>query len=257
MGWRISLKKEREAMICRNCGRILNDDSRFCPICGTDLQTQAVERAGNGHGMKKRKHIPRSGISIVVLIVAVIFVILISGGSTDKGETIERLLGSTDATNAGDSFIFTYGDTVVGDPLKGWELTYTSENEFVRFSEDTVASCFVYWFGADCLKRPGFSYDLDENAARVYFDVEIDEGDLSIINYDIDSDEFTLMIDGERYEASDELIRFMDSYDIPQIFVDDIKSFKEDLSDNGISFDGITDLRYEDISKYIEDRSAY
>ena len=127
-------------------------------------------------------------------------------------------------------------------------------NEFIRITENTVVSCFTARFGRNCLKRPGFGYDLDENEIRIYFDVEIDEGNLSIINYSINEDEFTLMVDGEKFGASDELIRFMNSYDIPQILVDDIERIKEELANNGVSFDEITTLKYQSIAEYVENR---
>ena len=60
------------------------------------------------------------------------------------------------------------------------------------------------------------------------------------------------MVDGEQYEAPDKLIRFMNSYDIPKILVDDIDRVKEKLADNGISFDEIANLTYQDIAEYVE-----
>ncbi len=247
-------------MFCSKCGKELNDGSKFCPYCGSSLQTDAINQQINGYA----KSPPKKPIAKFVLFLIIPFIVIIlliftfgeSGEEWDKEGTIDRLSEFTDVESEEERYTFTCNDTVVGDPLKDWVLTYTPENEFIRVTEDKVVSCFSYRFGYGCLRNPGFSYDLDENEIRIYFDVEIDEGDLSIINYNIDNDEFTIMIDGEKYESSDELIRFMDSYDIPQILIEDIKRIKEELADNGISFDEITALKYQDIVEYIGDRSG-
>ena len=243
-------------MICNKCGKNLSEGSKFCPFCGAELQNDRIERQMNGVARApSRKPIPKFILFMLFPIIVIVILAITPEEERDKSETIEKLLRFTDMGSREDTYTFTYRDTIVGDSLKDWRLIYVPENEFVRVTEDTIISCFTAQFGRDCLKRPGFSYDLDENEIRIYFNVEIEEGDLSIINYSIDEDEFTLMIDGEKYGASDELIRFMNSYDIPQTLVDDIERFKEGLADKGISFDEISDLKYQDIVEYIENIS--
>ena len=240
-------------MICNKCGKNLSEGSRFCPFCGAGLQSGMTEQQMWGvAGAQRKKPIPKFFLFMLLPIIIVVILAIMPEEERDKSETIEKLLRFTNMESGEEAYEFTYKDAVDGDSLKDWTLRYVPVNEFFRVAEDTVVSCFTDGFGSNCLKRPGFSYDLSENEIRIYFDVEIEEGDLSIINYSIDEDEFTLMINGEKYGASNELIEFMDSYGIPKTLVDDIERIKEELSDKGVSFDEITNLTYQDIVEYVE-----
>ncbi|MCI9547551.1 MAG: zinc ribbon domain-containing protein [Lachnospiraceae bacterium] len=240
-------------MFCNKCGKNLSERSKFCPFCGAGLQSGMTEQQmWRVAGAHRRKPIPKFFLFMLLPIIIVIILSIMPEEERHKSETIEKLLRFTDIESGEDAYAFTYKDTVVGDSLKDWRLMYVPENEFVILTDDKVVSCFTAQFERDCLKNSWFSYNLDTDEIGSYFDVEIEEGNLSIINYSVDEDEFTLIVNGEQYGASDKLIRFMNSYDIPEILVDDIERVKEELVDNGVSFDEIANLTYQDIAEYVE-----
>jgi Predicted membrane protein len=243
---------EREIMFCKKCGKNINEGDRFCSYCGEKSDTYVVAQQINRHEKKSKKITIKLGLFMIVSIIVIGFLVVLSGDGPDKRDIIEKLLKFTDMESDDSSYTFIYNDLIVDGKTKGCVLKYTTENEFIRFIEDTVVDCFTDIFGPSCLERSEFSYDLDENEIRIYFDVYIDEGHLSIINYNIDKDKFTLMIDGKRYEASDDFVKLIESYNLIQIMVNDIEVFKECLEDNGLYFDDIMDLKYYQIESYIE-----
>lgn len=201
-----------------------------------------------------------------ILMMLVVIVILVLGmmgcGETnqreiiDKGEAIDKLLKFTNMEEQDDKYSF-HNDGTANHSFEKWCICYTTENEFVTFKEDAVIECFTYIWGNDCFpsestNKGGFGYDLDENAIRVYFDIELSGKTLSIINYSIEDEELTVMVDGERYFASDELEKYIEEYGIIDIMLKDIENFKQDLEDIELSYKQVASLKYEDIVDYIE-----
>lgn len=187
--------------------------------------------------------------AVIILVGCVVF----SGvGCSSKSETemevIEKLREITTLKKEEDIYVFE------NDSSLKWKLRYTEGNEAVRFEEKAIEECFNKVFGEGCLEREEFTYDLSENAARIYLDTEVEEGNLSIINYDIDKDEITVMIDGERYSASDSIEEVMEENNLLEVMEKDIDKFKSQLEENDISIEALMDLQFEDIRDYLEEK---
>lgn len=230
---------------CKKCGKEVQEGWSICPNCGEKL----VEEPGVQEKPKtKKKKKPIGKIIIALIVIIGIFAVMSGGGDSDNTtdkETIEKLQKFTTMTKDGDTYIFSNGED--------WELHYTTENEFVEITEPEVLDCFTSAFDSSDIGNSGtFGYDLDENEARMYFDYysKADNKDLSIINYDIDKDEYTALADGDHYEISKDLQDYLDEYKLSDIIKTDVESFKEDLENQGLTFDDVKNLKYDDIVSY-------
>ena len=181
-----------------------------------------------------------SCIFIIVLLSANLI-----GCGVNSEEIIEKLQTFTDMEEDDDSFTFTSKEKPLLFDI-GWTLYYTKENEFVRFENQKIVDFIEERFGVICYNN-GFSYDLDENEARIYLEAETEKGTLTIINYDLDRDEFTLVVDGDTYDTSESFSEELNSYGVADIFKSDIFIFKNALTYHNISFDDIVNLDYNSI----------
>ncbi len=128
------------------------------------------------------------------------------GDDSNSVDTVKKLQEFTTTEKSERKYLFDYDNE--------WTLIYDREESVkcVVIKEGTVAECFESLFGEDCYpdvstSKEGFVYDLEQNAIRIYFDVELEEGNLNYITYDIDKKEFILTIDLEnKYYASEELL---------------------------------------------------
>lgn len=93
---------------------------------------------------------------------------------------------------------------------------------------------------------------MSENAVRVYVDVEMSDGNLSIINYDVDEEELTVNMDGDRYYASDYIEEVYEHYGLIEIMGNNVKTFKEQLEINGLLFEEIAYIEYEELKEIME-----
>lgn len=211
-----------------------------------------------GEGESKKKILIKKWWFWVGIVIIIIFLCAIWRNDNDKNrKVIEELQEFTDLEEADGKYLFKYDKENTNSSCKGWSINYTDVNEFVNFQEDVVIEYFTDVFGYDCFpdkgaSKGGFAYDLDENSIRIYFDTELPEGNLSIITYSIDEDEFTLMVDGEHYEPSDEFLDYINECDIVSIMEKDIDEFKHEIEDNKLSIEQLFNLKYEDIDDYME-----
>lgn len=179
-----------KTMFCDNCGMEMNLKWQVCPNCGKSINNKSM------------RILMVVGICLSVLIL----LLCVTGGETGNKENniIEALQSFTSVEREnGDpaKYLFRCNENLEDGSSLEWVLTYSDVNEFVRFREPYVIECIRGYFEnyVDDYGLEGFSYDLDENSIRIYVDTEGVEGHLSIINYDVKEDEFTLMVDGERY----------------------------------------------------------
>lgn len=104
-------------------------------------------------------------------------------------------------------------------------------------------------FSENSVSSAGFSYDIDENEARIYFDVEISDGHLTIASYNFDKKEYTVNIDGNRYETTDDFNAFVQTYNLVESMQADIDAFKEVLNKHGLSLDDLLRVKYKTIDE--------
>ena len=252
-------------MFCRKCGKEVQEDWTTCPNCGNPIhQNNTSNMAENktpqntmSSGKKKEKKKPIRKIIIAlfaIIAIGCIFAAMSGGNDSDNEEasgdmnskeTIEKLQKFTTMTKDGDVYIFSNGEN--------WELHYTTGNEFVVITEPEVLDCFAVAFNSSEIGNSGtFTYDLDENEARMYFDYdsEADDKKISTINYDIEKNQYTALADGERYDISEDLQNHLDEYELSDIIKKDVEAFKEDLENQGLTFNDVEGLTYDDIVSY-------
>ena len=252
-------------MFCRKCGKEVQEDWTTCPNCGNPIHQNNTSNipenktpqntVPSGKKKEKKKTIRKIIIALFAIIaIGCIFAAMSGGNDSDNEEasddmnskeTIEKLQKFTTMTKDGDVYIFSNGEN--------WELHYTTGNEFVVITEPEVLDCFAVAFNSSEIGNSGtFTYDLDENEARMYFDYdsEADDKNISIVNYDIDKNHYTALAGGEHYEISEDLQNHLDEYKLSDIIKKDVEAFKEDLENQGLTFNDVEGLTYDDIVSY-------
>ena len=135
-----------------------------------------------------------------------------------------------------------------------WVLTYTSENEFVSFENETVVNCFTDAFGDGCFSDGsvsdlGFAYDLSDNEARIYFDVDIEDGHLTIVSYNFSEEDYELMIDGDKWDTTNEFNDFVKGYGLAESMESDVNGLESLLLQNRLSIDDLLKVEYETLDE--------
>lgn len=224
-------------MYCRNCGKEVEEGEKFCVYCGNPLQKNSSSNRGRKKNKKK--------LGIVAGIVAVvILVIMVLPETTDSDKIIGKLLQFTSAYQNESGYVFDYNGI--------WDITYADVNEFIKCQNYAVYDCLSDFLGATSFGNYGeFTYDLDEKEFRIYVDYETIDGNLSIINYDIGKDKLTVMVDGERYTASDEMEEYINTSGIIDSMKKTIEEIQSVLKSNGLTLEQIASLKYKDIVTYM------
>lgn len=237
-------------MFCEKCGRKEKEMSTFDCIEEKLLDVEIKN-------IQKKRKLFYWWIRYCTLLFVVSFSFFLITGCSDENknetEVIEKLRSITRLENDEECYVFS--NNVEDTEALEWELRYTEENEAVRFEEKAIVESIDNYFGEECVEKGGFVYDLSENEVRIYLETEVQGGILTIINYIIDEDETTVMIDGKRYSAADNIVDIMEEKNLVNIMKDDIDKFRQQLEKNSISFGEILDLKYEDIVKYIKNKN--
>lgn len=164
-------------------------------------------------------------------------------GKVDSQTTVRKLLEFTSIQQDEDKYAFVYTGEKEDGSISEWVLTYSSGNEFVRIADSDLTD----FIGTESLSGNDeycFSYDLSENEARIYLNVEVEEGTWTILSYNFTEEQFYVMVDGTEYYAGEELLDVLYESDIARIITDDVFKFKEDLSENNITFEEVQELNY-------------
>lgn len=171
------------------------------------------------------------------------------GNNSNKSDKIiSKLEEFTTMESDNESYSFQFSNVEAGGKLiDGWILIYTDSNEFVRFADMAVDK----YFDGIAKNTNSFSYDLDKNEVRIYFDSGVTDG-VEIINYNLDTDEFIINKNGEKYYPSDDFLSFVDENDFLREIKKDIRNFESILNDNDLSLEDISSLRYDDIANSLE-----
>ena len=94
-----------------------------------------------------------------------------------------------------------------------------------------------------------FSYDFDTGNLNMYFDVNVSDGNLSVLSYNLNKDEFSLMLNGESYSPSSEFEEYLNVYNLADILTSDVSYFETSLNEIGLTFEQVSDLSFDDIEK--------
>ena len=269
-------------MNCKNCGKLVEGNDKFCPYCGAKMiETEEEKKTEDQREMKgeeqmeekieekteeknaveteektgKKSHLLRNVAIAAVALCAIGYAVSGSKNksnlSPQKTEIIEKLKENAPLQSTyfelwdGTTYSFVNDDK--------WEVRYSEENVSVRITEPEIQECLSDGFGTEKLGNDGtFAYIFSEDQINIYLDTEITEGNLTIIMYDIGLEKCTLMIDGEEYYASDELKEYLDQYGLYETLQEDIDQFRDDLSSMDLTVQDILLLKDTDIAKYLE-----
>ena len=243
-------------MFCKYCGREIKGSEKFCPNCGKNVKSEENEMINNqkmeGSSYDYANNITTKGQKtkskkkrIFIIVIAVVVVlgtfvaVRLMKANKEAQNTINTLCQFTDEIKSDDSYSFNYKHM--------WEITYVEDNEFVSFydADDYVASALG---GSDIENDGTFTYDFSDNDFRIYLDYETPSGELTIINYSVDDDEFTLMIDGERRNPTKEFDqKLRENGLIEDIFYDNLDKFEQSLQEKGLLLGDVSSVSYDDV----------
>ena len=245
-------------MFCKYCGREIKGSEKFCPNCGKNVKSEENEMINNqkmegssydyannittkGQKTKsKKKRIFIIVIAVVVVLGTFVAVRLMKANKEAKN-TINTLCQFTDEIKSDDSYSFNYKHM--------WEITYVEDNEFVSFYDADAGDYVASALGGSDIENDGtFTYDFSDNDFRIYLDYETPSGELTIINYSVDDDEFTLMIDGERRNPTKEFDqKLRENGLIEDIFYDNLDKFEQSLQEKGLLLGDVSSVSYDDV----------
>ena len=248
-------------MFCENCGKEIGDNDAFCPNCGKAMQEKKIMqeektvidsdmKSENLNSEPKKK---KSGKAIVVLgIVAIVIIVSIFamkmfGGNSKAKEIVEKLKSSTTVSKTENRYEFKHDNA--------WSLCYTEESMFVIMQNSVLSEYFEGVLEIPDLGDDGtVRYNLGNENMNVYCDAEFEEEELSVITYDVEKDEVTFIVDGERYELKKEYAQQFKDDDIASVLKEDIKNFEDDLKKMNLTKDGVANLTYKDIKANVDDK---
>jgi len=248
-------------VFCENCGKEIGDNDVFCPNCGKAIKekkimqeekilTESDVKSENPNTEPKKK---KSGKAIVVLgIVAIVIIVSIFamkmfGGNSKAKEIVEKLKDSTMVSKTENGYEFAYGDI--------WTLCYTEETMYVKMSIPSISEYFAETLVGSNLGDDGtFKYNLKTEELNMYCDTELDGENLSAITYNIEDDEFTFIVNGERYETEKEYAQQIKDDNIAVILKSNVDDFVDDLNYINLTKDDVANLTYKDIKANVDDK---
>lgn len=163
-------------MFCKNCGTQLEENSAFCPKCGTAVlgvggngPEPVGKNGGNGaQKPKKKKWLLPVGVAAVIVI---LIGALSSGGSSDDADKVSNLitevrngyLGHYDTVPIEDALSYIYGDGV-------WDGGKASAGEYyiVEFSSEYIIIQFAVYDGEETFSVCGFEIPGVEETYKAY-----------------------------------------------------------------------------------------
>ena len=249
-------------MFCANCGKEIEGTGKYCPYCGETIESKSSQSENNenssgnkkenrteknvAYTKSKKTHKGKKWLFLVLIIIVLVIIFLFLRKKSDVKETIEKLQESTTTYKTDVGYAFNFQGK--------WELNYTEENEFVKISESQVESCVIEAFGISDTGYDGtFSYDFDTGNLNMYFDVNVSDGNLSVLSYNLNKDEFSLNVNGESYSPSSEFEEYLNVYNLADILTSDVSYFETSLNEIGLTFEQVSDLSFDDIEKYLSD----
>lgn len=175
-------------------------------------------------------------------------VLLVTGcnNSTEEQEqVITKLESFTEKEENNDSYIFSYVDE--NEDNNSWSIKYMEANDFVIIYDENIADFFLMIDGQNTIAdESSMSYDFDENEVRIYFDENL--ADISILSYNIETEEYTVNQDGERYEISKEFKIILEENGFVKLVQKNLDLFEKNLKDNGLNLEDIKKITFSDLN---------
>ncbi len=171
-------------MFCQNCGKQIDDGSKFCPNCGNSVSNNASSQQGDNPiqqekiDKKNRKWILPT--IIVVIVVAVVAGFLLLGSSSGEIEKLITLvqngyLGNYDTVSVKEilEYVYADGEWNGGEAVNGehYIVEYKGQNGGIQFSIDGAdnETFTVSGIRADGLDVTGMeAYDIKQYIDSLY-----------------------------------------------------------------------------------------
>jgi len=193
-----------------------------------------------------RKELKNGKISKIVSItvgMSLVVALLVGCSDEESKDIIQKLDKGTNVSKSEDRYLFDYGES--------WEMNYNDAAQTVYINEVEVADCVASFAGVEDIGNDGqFVYNWDKEQYYLYVDYDEDGSNISIISYSADKEEWSIMVDGEWHEATDDFVNNMNDSGVVSVMEQDVNSFKEDLKALGVSIDDLSYISYDDIDDY-------
>jgi len=192
--------------------------------------------------------------NIVLMMLLVCFILCSCGNNSENNSNITReiltnLENFTELFIEDDKYTFFYDDFGINESMQAWELICISNNIFLKFYDWALYEDINILFGDGAIIYA--SYVLPDNRISIYMEPDITDG-ISIVSYFVDDKEYEVMLDGDKYEASDELIAIFEDYQIIERIMEHYETVKSLMAENNINIDDLEDLRYKDFEEVME-----
>lgn len=243
-------------MICKNCGKEIDDNAKFCTYCGEEVKTESVEKEVDKGAIKEninkisnkwkkltlRKKIIVGIIGVLVLIGVVDWY---TGRNSSKIKAVLNKLEastteSTDYDENGEMYYkFEYGDWTINCTKKGMNVEIYDSDINTYFSEKLAPGYVIY---SDM--NSTFSFDInDQNEIYLPINMEIqyENGEdhyLNGIKYNLELFEGTCVIDDEESILGEDVVNDMEN-DLGISLYVDVSMFEENLKEMGLSLEDL------------------
>lgn len=141
----------------------------------------------------------------------------------------------------------------------GYKLRYVDDleaNEFLIFNDYEIYNCLYEYFWVDDIGNEGdFTYDLSDKEFRIYTNFDTRDGRLSILQYDTESGEYTVMTDDGWYDITDDFRNHLDTYDLVGTMQSSYYGLEEALARIQISMGDISSLTYKSVNNWLRHKN--
>lgn len=124
-------------MYCKNCGKQIADDAKFCNECGASVTETSPVVAKK---KKKKKH-PILG-SILLVIGVFLIIGALSSGSNDEPQKVGESTNTTESAKQAENEVFTVGDVVSLNDINV-TLVNVSENSGANYITPSEGKVFI------------------------------------------------------------------------------------------------------------------
>ena len=151
--------------------------------------------------------------------------------------------------NYTDKQVYRVNQALRADPVK--MSTLTSLLDYLKADVDTMPEKMIVQVESPTCVRALSRLDMD----RKREELAVTRAELPDFDYGryMGKEKFILTVDlKNKYEPSEEFLDWIEECNLDSIMKKDIQEFKDQLEENGITFNAVTTLKYDDIDKYIE-----
>lgn len=126
---------------------------------------------------------------------------------------------------------------------EAWEYRVTKDNTYVRLYDEY----YSYQFEEMLYELDSYvSYRFSDDTFLLYLNEDKADG-VSILKYSCLDDEFTMLKGNDWYYPSEQTLQLFEDIHLTEIMKMDLDNFKNELISNGISYDVLSSVDYDDV----------